>query len=394
MNAIKGLKQCWIVLRKELMDWLRDRGSISGLSLQAIVSPIIWVAITLIAANRMAQSDLVLPVAGVDHAPALVDWLNAQIDVEVVPAPPDPAAAVQTGTFDVVLVIPAEFPRRMADGLTAPLELLTDGSAGASRRAADRVGGLIQRYGTGIGSLRLMARGIAPGITSPVRLDTLDLSPAELNQGGFAVFVPILLLWMALFGGLAIATDSTLGERERASLEPLLLNPVSRTALLAGKWLAAATLACAFLLSAGLATLVILRFVPWHEYGLQLLSSDRDLLTVLILMLPLALFWTALVTFLSTVSRSQQQAQTYGGLLMMAVVLTAMASFMFPLPNVPWLGAVPIFGQMTLSVDLLGGGHPAAYRYLLTACGAVLPALALVAAAARLLRRESIVFRS
>jgi len=301
---------------------------------------------------------------------------------------------VRNGTVDVVLVIPAEYGDRMTDGLAAPVELMTDGSAGASRRAADRVRGLVQRYNAEIGSLRLLARGIAPDITSPLRLNATDVSPPRPDQRGLDVFVPVLLLWMALFGGIAIAADSTLGERERGSLEPLLLNPVSRTSLIAGKWLAASSLACVYLVAAGLTTLLLLRSVPWHKYGLQLLSSDQDLLTVTVVMFPVALFWCALVAFVSTISRSQQQAQTYLGLLFMTVVLSSIASFLFSLSNLPWMGAVPIIGQLTLSVDLLGGGHPAAYRYIMTAAGSVLPALALVSAAARLLQRESTVFRS
>jgi sodium transport system permease protein len=239
-----------------------------------------------------------------------------------------------------------------------------------------------------------MSRGVAPDIVSPIHLDVTDVSPPQHNQGGFSTFVSLLLLWTALFGGVGIATDATLGERERGSLEPLLLNPISRTALLAGKWLAAASLSCAWVLLAGLTTLMLLRYVPWHEYGLQLSSSDRDLLTVIFSMLPVALFWTALVTLVSTASRTQQQAQTRFGLMFMTVVLTTMASFLFPLANVSWLRAVPIIGQLTLSADVLGGGGAAVYQYILTAAGSVVLAFALVATAARLLQRESIVFRS
>src|SRR5262245_31690838 len=221
----RNLRQCWIVLRKELMDGLRDRAAIIGLALQTIPTPIIWAAIMLIAAHRMSQSDLVLPVAGADNAPALVDWLDAQAGVEIVAAPPDPAAAVRDGTHPVVLVIPAEFTRRTADGFVASVEIVTDSGASASSRAADRVRGLVARYGAELASLRLMARGIAPDIASPLRVDARDVSPPERNVGGLSVLVPVLLLWTAMFGGVGIAADSTLGERERGSLEPLLLNP-------------------------------------------------------------------------------------------------------------------------------------------------------------------------
>ena len=391
---LRNLKHCWIVLKKELTDGLRDRAAITGLALQTITSPVIWAVIMLIAASRMTQSDLVLPVAGGDYAPALVDWLGTQIGVKTVPAPTDPAGAVRDGTHNVVLVIPAEFAERMAGGLVAPVEILTDESRGASRRAGERVRGLIERYAAELGSLRLMARGVAPDIASPLRVDAKDVSPPRGNQGGLSIFVPLLLLWTALFGGVGIAVDSTLGERERASLEPLLLNPVSRTAVIAGKWLAAASLACAGVLVAGVTMLIVLRSMPWHEYGLQLSSSDQDLLAVTFSMLPVALFWCALVTLVSTISRSQQQAQIRFGLLFMTVVLTTMASFLFSLDKVLWLEAVPIIGQLTLTTDVLGGGQPAVYRYIVTAAGSVVLALALVAVTARLLRRESIVFRT
>jgi hypothetical protein len=111
-------------------------------------------------------------------------------------------------------------------------------------------------------------------------------------------------------------------------------------------------------------------------------------------LLPVALFWSALVTFVSTVSRSQQQMQTRLGLLFMAVVLTTMASFMFPLADLPGIEAVPIIGQLTLTADVLGGVDTPAYRYIISAAGSVVLALALIAATARLLRRESIVFRT
>ena len=395
MSARVGsLKQCRIVLGKELRDGLRDRAAVTGLALQAIVSPIIWAVITLIAAQRMIQTELVLPVAGGGNAPAFVDWLDAQNDVEIVPAPEDPVAAVRDGTRAVVLVIPAEFAERLANGLAAPVQLVTDGSAGASRRAADRARALVQSYGAALGFVRLMARGVAPEIVTPLRIEATDVSPARRNEGGLSIFVTMLLLWTALFGGVGVATDSILGERERRFLEPLLLNPVSRTALLAGKWLAAATLACACVLGAGVATLLVLRSIPWQEYGLQLSSSDGDLLAVTFTMMPLAFFWCAVVILVSTVSRSQQQAQTRYGLLFMMVVLSTIATLLFPLAKVPGIGAVPLIGQLTLSADVLGGGQPAVYRYVVTAGASLFLGLALIAATARLLRREAIVFRS
>src|SRR5262249_524657 len=142
------------------------------------------------------------------------------------------------------------------------------------------------------------------------------------------------------------------------------------------------------------ATLVVLRTIPWQEYGLQLLSSDRELLVVTLSMMPLAFFWCAVVILVSTVSRSQQQAQTRYGLLFMTVVLSTMAAFLFSLDKVRGIAGVPIVGQLTLAADVLGGAEPAAHRYVVTAAASLVLGLGLIAATARLLRRETVVFRA
>lgn len=85
----------------------------------------------------------------------------------------------------------------------------------------------------------------------------------------------MFLIVAAFVGGLNVAIDTTAGERERRSLEPLLVNPVSRSALTAGKWLAT----CVFGLVASLLTLVLsllmMRFVPLEQLGMQLSLGGR-----------------------------------------------------------------------------------------------------------------------
>src|SRR3970040_825748 len=102
-------------------------------------------------------------------------------------------------------------------------------------------------------------------------------APRAARPTAFAVSSSVTARSAASCGTRAVAR---LGERGGGSREPLLLNPVSRSALIAGKWLAAAALACAWVFAAGVTTLIGLRVIPWHEYGLQVSSSDQDLLAV------------------------------------------------------------------------------------------------------------------
>ena len=185
----------------------------------------------------------------------------------------------------------------------------------------------------------------------------------------------------------------TAGERERGSLDPLRLNPVGSGSLIAGKWLAASLFGCGALLLATASSLVMFRVAPWHEINVQMRVTDRDLLGAALMMLPIALLMNAAATFVSALSRSFQQAQSYARGLMVATIVPGLLMAVFPVAHAAWAMPIPIVGQLALTTDLLTGQHPAAYRLALPAAGAVLPSLVLTGAAADLLRRESIVFR-
>jgi sodium transport system permease protein len=120
--------------------------------------------------------------------------------------------------------------------------------------------------------------------------------------------------------------------------------------------------------------------------------SDADLLSLLALVLPAALFLSALLLFASTFARSFKEAQGYLTILMLVPLLPGMVSTAYPLSDRPWLAPVPILGQYALAADVLGGKPPALASYVIAAVVVVVLALALVALTARLLRRESIVF--
>jgi sodium transport system permease protein len=189
-----------------------------------------------------------------------------------------------------------------------------------------------------------------------------------------------------------LAIDSTAGERERGSLEPLLLNPVPRGVLAAGKWLASSIFGWASVIFSMILTVNVMRRVPWHDLGIRFRLSDGELMTLLTLILPLGLFLSALVMCASTFARSFKEAQSYLGMLMLIPMLPGIVSTVVPLAGRPWLAPIPVVGQYALAADLLGGKSPALGFYVLAGVSVVACAVALVVATARLLRREAIIF--
>ena len=388
-----GLSLVWAVFRKELLDGSRDRRSITSLVFSAMIAPILFgVMFTVAAERRKSADEITLPVEGVAYAPAFVEWLRQQSGVVIVPAPADAEQAVSSRDEDVVLIIDQDFARNMARAVPAPVKLVSDVTRDSARPKVARVRNLIAAYSSQTSGLRLIARGVAPSVASAVRIEEVEVSSSQQRLATQLSILPLLLVVAALTGSMQLAIDSTAGERERGSLEPLLLNPVRRGALAAGKWLAASLFGCCAVLFSMLLTVNVMRRVPWHDLGIRFRVTDGELMSLLVLMLPLALFLSAIVMFASTFARSFKEAQTYLGMLMLLPMLPGLVSTMYPLAGRPWLAPIPVLGQYALAADVLGGKPPSAAFYALAGVSVIGCALLLVALTARLLNREAIVF--
>lgn len=390
---MSGWRVVLVVLRKELRDGIRDRRSLWSLAFSAALAPLLFgLLFTVAAERRRSADDLVLPIAGAQHAPSFVAWLRQQSGVTVVPAPADPEAAVRDRRVDVILIVEPGFERDLARAVPAPVQLVSDATRDGARPTVTRVRNLVAAYSQLTGALRLVARGVAPSTATALRIEEVEVSSAQQRLASQLSILPMLLVIAALTGGLQIAIDATAGERERGSLEPLLLNPVSRRALAMGKWLAASIFSCGAVVLSLVLTIVVLRQVPWHDLGMRFTVSDAALVSLMGLVLPAAFLLSAFVLFASTFARSFKEAQSYLGMLMLVPMIPGMISTIYPLSNRPWLAPVPLVGQYALAADVLGGGRPGALLFGAAASAALIVALMLVTATARLLTREAVVF--
>ena len=381
------------VARKELLDGIRDRRSLGTLVFSALLTPLLLgVMLTSTAGSARGAEDLTLPVVGAEHAPAFVQWLGQQTGVKVVPGPADPEQAVLDRVEDVVLIIEDDFMTRMVRAQTAEVKLVTESTRERARPKIARVRALVGGYAGQLASLRLIARGVAPGIAQPIRLEDVEVSSSQARLATLLSILPLLLVIAGLVGGMQIAIDSTAGERERGSLEPLLLNPVPRWVLAAGKWLAASALGCASVVFSLIITVNVLRRIPWHDLGIRFRVSDGELFSLLLLILPLALLLAAMVLFASTFARSFKEAQGYLGMLMLLPMLPGMLATFYPLSRRPWLAPVPVLGQYALASDVLGGQPPGAWLFLVAGVSALACAVLLVWLTARAMSRERIIF--
>ena len=192
--------------------------------------------------------------------------------------------------------------------------------------------------------------------------------------------------------GMHIATDSTAGERERGSLEPLLVNPVQRGWLIAGKWMAAVAVAWMALLITVVAFGVALSRVPLQDLGVQFRFGPLVAARLLSVALPLALVAVALQIALALFARTFKEAQTYLSAVALLATLPAAFLSLAPLKEAAWMMWVPLLSQALLLGDVMRGEYPPLHWLLSSAGGSLAASAVFLCAAARLLGNERIVF--
>jgi sodium transport system permease protein len=388
----RWIRQTLVVLRKEVRDGLRDRRALFTLAFSALFTPaLLGFMMNRIADRQRELEDVRIPIVGIEHAPALVDWLRQQAGVEIFPGPVDAERAVRSGE-DIVVVISPEFTKKFRASSPAPIKIVSDSSRTSSRPKVQRVRGLFQRYSAEIGSMRLVARGVSPSISAPLELQDVEVSSAQQRAAQILNFIPLFVVLAAFMGGMQIAVDSTAGERERGSLEPLLVNPAPRSVFATGKWLAASLWSMVSVLLTATLSLAMLDFIPLQELGIRFRLGSDQIAGLLAVALPICLLAPAIQTYASTFARSFKEAQSYMGMLVLVPMVPGMLNTLYPLSDMPWLHPVPIIGQQVLLTQVLGGRPVGLMSFAASAGTTMLAALILVRLTTRLFERERIIF--
>lgn len=319
----------------------------------------------------------------------------------------DARAAVDSGDVEAVLRAPAPLPDRAGDG-TGTLEVYAKlGSLRAQSGAYGKVKEVVDGYNRALAVQRLGALGLGEQTLSAVTVKPIDTSTEQARRSGQLAFViPMLMLQFILSGGMATAVDATAGEKERGTLESLLVSPVRRGEVVAGKLLATTMTALAsalfsvagFLLS-GLGAAVIARQGGMGGEVAQMLGGQLALtpggtLSLLGVALSSALLVSAALVAIGIYARSFKEAQTYIAPLSMAIVLPAiMLQFADFLSSGNAIYAAPLIGGMLAILDTVRGTVTAGHALSAIAANLV-GALLLGLLARRSFGREEVIFRN
>jgi len=348
-----------VVFLKEFRENIRDRRTLlNALIMGPLIGPVIFVMLINIMISRQlsqAEGPLKLPVIGAQYAPHLVEALHQQ-GLDALPPVADPIAAVRNRDAAAVLRIPTDFGNSWSKGDPAQVEIYYDSSRRDTQETVNRLRGMVDRYSRVNGALRLVARGLSSALASPVIVDERDQSTPQSRAGALFSILPYFFVLTVFIGGMYLAIDLTAGERERQSLEPLLVNPVAPWRILLGKVGAICVFSASSLVICIAAFTAAGHLIPTEKLGMDLGLGPTFFAVVLVLMLPLVLLVAVLETLVAAFSRSFREAQTYLGLLMLIPVVPTILLSVMPVKTASWMYAVPLLSQQVGITELLLGG--------------------------------------
>ncbi len=347
----------WVVFRKEIVDALRDRRTLAVLLVSSVLlGPLLVLALSQVVASLEARADKrELLVQGIAHAPGLKNFIERQTFTLKAPPADYEAQLRRSALGDPVLVIPAGFEAALLAGDQPAVELVYDSGNRQSQAAVGRIQQLVSGYARERGLLSLALRGVSPQVMEPLRVEPHDLASDQSRATQFTSMLPFFVIMAMLSAAMNAALDTTAGERERGSLEPLLGNPASRFALVIGKWAAVASLGML------IAVMNSLSFLPAQA----LLRSDTlqamfqfglpEVGWFLVVLLPLAAALSALLMAVAIRCKTYKEAQANSTVVVLGVSLMPLVTLFSPAADAPWVLWVPALAQFTLMGRVLKG---------------------------------------
>ncbi|MGA2552052.1 MAG: ABC transporter permease subunit [Burkholderiaceae bacterium] len=383
-----------IVFRKELVDGLRDRRTLMTIFITALLmGPVSLLLLANFISGYEQKGELrQIYVDGIEHAPEFANFLERNA-IRVLRPPPGYERDIRTGQLqEAVLVLPDDFSAKIAHGQTVAVKIILDESRSDAQPSARRAESILHAFNREVALLRAIDRGVNPELFRPVDIEHVNTATPK-QQGAFLLFlIPLFALIGAVVGSMSAAIDTTAGERERGSLEPLLMNPVDLRALVLGKWTAVAAHSCTVVVLTLASFAIATEFVPSERLATLFQFGVPEFLQFCALMLPFACMVSALQMLVATYGRTFKEAQTYASYIALVINFVPLVTIFSALRESTWQLFVPALAQQVVLARVLRGDPVGALDYTLPLVMAALITIACLWSLTRLLRRESIIF--
>jgi len=400
-----NLRNIAVVYRKELTDSLRDRRTvISMIVVPIFLMPVLTIFVGALSARLIGRALLQVPsvmVIGGENSPRIVAALRALPDLQVVPATSDYAQQIIDKKIRAAVELPSDFDAIIARGDTAKVRIDMYQGEINSGFSADKLQRFFRDFRARTIRERLDARHLPENLAEPILVEETNVAPPE-KVGGVVLggLVPYFVIILSLTGTMYPAMDLTVGEKERGTIETILCSPISRMSLVLGKFLmvltASLSTAALAIASMGATLAAVSRMVGGLSQiggmGLQFHINPQAVIWVFVMVVPLAVLFSAVLLAISLFAKSFKEAQSYLSPLTIVVIAPAIVSILPGVDLNATLSLVPILNTSLVCKEIVSGTYHWNYVALIFASSCAYAAAALWVAI-RLFQREDVLFR-
>jgi sodium transport system permease protein len=401
-----NLRNVAVVYRKELREALRDRRTlISSLLVPLIIFPLLsaglGAAISALIGKAKEEIPSVMVLGGQD-SPGILEELRGSSKIKIVPTEPNWKDQIVNKQIRAAIEIPQGFEAAVAK--QEPSTILIHNYEGdlKSSLATENIQKSLEKYRDRIVHDNLAARNVPETALKPFEIKENNVAPPEKVGGAaFGGLIGYMVILLCLVGSMYPAMDLTAGEKERGTMETILSSPISRVDLVFGKFFLVLTtaLVTAFLsvTSMGVSFAVLEHLHAFDKAGpdsaqLQLQIHFTTVLSIFIMVLPIAVLFAAGLMTVALFAKSYKEAQSYISPLMFIVIIPAVAA-MLPIDLDAKLALVPILNASLLCKELVTGTYHWNFIAIIFLSTCVYAGVALFLCV-KMFQREDVLFRS
>lgn len=398
------------IFKKEITDTLRDRRTLIFMMLVPLVAiPAIMMLTSKLMIGQLTKAKEERTKVVIEGKAYLTtplrDSLFAAEKLEVIAAEDYQGESenlrdeVKSGAIAALVRVPDAFDRALELESTTDIEIYYDEAEVASQFTVDKLRAIFEPYSKGLVEARLAMRDISPEILKPFEIRDFSVASARKVAGkSVGSFLPYLIILMCFMGAIYPAIDLAAGEKERGTLETLLVSPASRGEFVMGKYLVILTTSViAALLSMASMTFsfkYIFTDLPTEVLEKLLVSFDLStVVLILMIVIPLAGIFAAVLLSVSIFAKSFKEAQSYITALNMFIILPAFVSFLPGIDLSYGISLIPVVNISLIIREAVAG--TVEWKYVLTAFFSTLFLAGVTLYFAKeWFKRESVLFRA
>lgn len=326
------IRHALAVLSKEIGEIMRDRRTWNGIFVMPAMIMVITVTMLGVLEQKLGKEpDLRVIVVGKADTPVVQSFLRETKTAKVTVSRDLAAslAKLKSGDSTLVLEIPEDIEAKVSAN-QAVIRAHYDKGAALSSIALSTFQKVVTEANQQSLRSTLQANKLPEAAASPITLMRIEASKASgLGASPFASMIPYLVVLFAFTASASSASDLIAGEKERGTMESLLVTPATRRSILLGKWLTLIALGLGGGMSAAL-TLVVIGALGLNGANLLFPSGVSiplvSALTIPVMLVALCSFYAGIMALASSFARTMRESQTYLAVVNLLVLAPAVAS--------------------------------------------------------------------